>query len=145
MPASLDLPPQFGDVGLQSMIRAADEELLGSWASITSDMITFFRSKDLPVYAKLANALDAMTDSPDDPTYVPHIPTIERMLAVVVMAHAFLDDIPRIEIDFTTYLLIGERNGTIPSRYSLLEATTRPDPHRAPRSMHSDILQLSTV
>ena len=27
---SLDLPPQFGGVGLQSLSRAADEELLGS-------------------------------------------------------------------------------------------------------------------
>jgi len=31
---SLDLPPQFGGVGLQSLIRADDGELLGSWASI---------------------------------------------------------------------------------------------------------------
>ena len=43
--ASLNLPPQIGGVSLQSLIRAADEELLGSWASITSDLITFFRSK----------------------------------------------------------------------------------------------------
>ena len=28
--ASLDLPPQFGGVGLQSLIRVVDEELLGS-------------------------------------------------------------------------------------------------------------------
>ena len=62
--ASLDLPPQFGGVGLQSLIRAADEELLGSWASITSDLITFFRSKDMPVYTKLADALDSMADPP---------------------------------------------------------------------------------
>jgi hypothetical protein len=27
--ASLNLPPQFGGVGMQSLIRAADEELLG--------------------------------------------------------------------------------------------------------------------
>ena len=62
--ASLDLPPQFKGVGLQSLIRAADEKLLGSWASITSDMITFLRSNDLPVYNKLADTLDAMAKSP---------------------------------------------------------------------------------
>ena len=28
--ASLDLPPQFGGVGLQSLIRAVDEEIFGS-------------------------------------------------------------------------------------------------------------------
>jgi len=45
--ASLDLPPQFGGVGLQSLIRAADEELLGSWAAVTADLITFCKSKGL--------------------------------------------------------------------------------------------------
>jgi hypothetical protein len=42
--ASLDPPPpppQFGGVGLQTLIRIAEEELLGSWASITSDLISF--------------------------------------------------------------------------------------------------------
>ncbi len=62
--ASLDLPPQFGGVGLQSLMRAADEELLGSWASITADLITFCRSKGLSAYARIADALDSMADPP---------------------------------------------------------------------------------
>ena len=92
--ASLDLPPQFGGVGLQSLIRAADEELLGSWASITSHLISFFRSKDMPVYTKLADTLDAMADSPEKLTVEPAIPAIESMLATGARAHAFLEIIP---------------------------------------------------
>jgi hypothetical protein len=126
--ASLDLPPQFGGVGLQSFIRATNEELLGSWASITSDLITFFRSKNLPVYTKLANALESMVDSPDTLTEVPAIPVIESRLAIGTRAHAFIDIIPQAEIDFSTSLVMGERTVEISGRYSPLEAPTRPDP-----------------
>jgi hypothetical protein len=49
--ASLDLPPQFGGVGLQSLIRPVDKELLGSWATITVDFITFCISKGLFAYS----------------------------------------------------------------------------------------------
>jgi hypothetical protein len=72
--SSLDLPPQFGGVGLQSLVRAVDEELLGSWASITTDLIKFFRSKDLNVYTILAEALESMVDveeGPKDPLCTP--------------------------------------------------------------------------
>jgi hypothetical protein len=47
-------------VGLQSLVRETDEELLGSWASITADLIKFFNSKDLHVYSKLVEALESM-------------------------------------------------------------------------------------
>ena len=48
---SLDLPPQFGGVGLQSLIRTSDEELFGSWAAVTTDLINFCRSKGLSTYS----------------------------------------------------------------------------------------------
>ncbi len=44
---TLDL--RFGGVGLQSLARVADEELLGSWASVTPNLISFFRSKEMRV------------------------------------------------------------------------------------------------
>ena len=47
---------------MQSLIRAANEELLGSRASKTSNSIVFLRSKSLNVYDNLADALDAMAD-----------------------------------------------------------------------------------
>ena len=37
----LDLPPAFGGIGLQSLERSADEELLGSFATISSSLISF--------------------------------------------------------------------------------------------------------
>jgi hypothetical protein len=117
-----------GGVGLQSFIRAADEELLGSWASITSDLITFLHSKGLPVYNKLADALDAMANSPETLSEEPVIPAIESMLAIIAKAHTFLETIPQIETDFATSLVMGERTVDIPGRYSPLEAPTRPDP-----------------
>jgi len=66
--ASLVLPPQFGGVGLQSLIRAFEEDLLGSWTAHTSDLITFFRSKGVTIYSQLSNALNAMTDGSDNPS-----------------------------------------------------------------------------
>jgi hypothetical protein len=122
--ASLDLPPQFGGVGLQSRIRAADEELLGSWASITSDLISF-RSKDSPVYTRLADALDSMADTHDNTHDETLIPTIKSMLVVSTRAHAFLNTIPQTEIDFTTSLAMGERTVEIPGRYPPLEQPPR--------------------
>ena len=92
---SLDIPPQFGGVGLQSLIRVADEELLGSWASITSDLISFFRSNDSPVYTRLVDALDSMADTHDNTHGETLIPTIKSMLAISTRAHAFLDTIPQ--------------------------------------------------
>jgi hypothetical protein len=36
------------------------------------------------------------------------------MLVVITRAHAFLDTIPQTEIDFTTFLVMGERTVEIP-------------------------------
>ncbi len=47
--ATLDLPPLFGGIGLQSLVWAADEEMLGSWASITAELISFCISKGMDV------------------------------------------------------------------------------------------------
>ncbi len=45
---SLDLPPQFGGIGMQSLIRAADEEYLGSWAAVTANLITHLPTRKRP-------------------------------------------------------------------------------------------------
>ena len=113
--ASLDLPPQFGGVGLHSLIRVADEELLGSWASTKADLIAFCRSKELSVYAKKIDALDSMADRPDKQHEAPPHPAVT--VIVSTRAHAFLESIPQVEIDFTTYLIMSERTVQIPGRY----------------------------
>jgi hypothetical protein len=69
--ATLDLPPQFGGVGLQSFIRVAYKELMGSWALFIANLISFLRSKGLSVYDRLAYALDGMQRriaTPETPT-----------------------------------------------------------------------------
>ena len=50
------------------------------------------------------------------------------MLAIDARAHTFLETIPRIETDFATGLVMGERTADVQCRYYTLEAPTRPDP-----------------
>jgi hypothetical protein len=121
---SLDLPPQFGGVGLQSLIRAADEEMIGSWASITADLITYFRAKNLPVYDELANALDDMADENTETTGVP---AVQSFLAVSARAHAFLEDMTDAEMEFATSTVMGERLVEIPGRYIPADEAAKPE------------------
>jgi len=124
--SSLDLPPQLGGEGLHSLVRAADEELLGSWASVTTDLIAFFRSKGLQVYDKLANALDTMCDEESN-LETPVIPALTALLLVITRAHVCLTDISTTEMEFATSTIMGERVVEIPGRYAPREAATRPE------------------
>ena len=110
---SLDLPPHFGGVGLQSLIRAADEELLGSWVIVTADLITLCRSNGLSTYSHIVDALDSMADPPPTPIDEDHAPplhpTIDAMMTVSMRSHAFLGTIPKEKVDFSTSLIMEER------------------------------------
>ncbi len=86
-----------------SVIRASHEELLGSWALATADLIKVCRSKDLQVYSAMANAFDRMADSnarsnPQDPFVI--FPVVDALLAISSRAHSFLADIPITELEF---------------------------------------------
>ena len=48
----------------------------------------------MPVYTKLADALDSMADSFETLAKEPAISAIESMLAISARAHAFLETIP---------------------------------------------------
>ena len=61
----LNLPPAYGGIGLQSLEKAADEELLGSFAGIFVSLIAFCRRTKLPVYIAKAEALLSMGDAED--------------------------------------------------------------------------------
>ena len=113
---------------MQSLIRASHEELLGSWASVTANLIVFLRSKSLSVYDKLADALDAMVDDDTDDTDSPVIPAIASIMAVSARAHTFLADITKSEMDFATSLTLGERLVEVPGRFVNLETHTKPEP-----------------
>ena len=121
---SVDLPPQFGGVGLQSLIRAADEEMIGSWASITADLITYFRAKSLPVYDELAEALEAMAD---EETETNRVPAVQSLLAVSARSQSFLADMTENEMDFATATVMGERLVEIPGRYTPADESAKPE------------------
>ncbi len=113
---------------MQSLMRAADEELLGSWASITADLIAFCRSKNQSVYTKIADALDSMFEFNDPLTNNTLPPATAAMLAVSTRAHGYLESIPQAEVDFATALIKGERLVSIPGRFAPTETHDRPDP-----------------
>ena len=47
---------------MQSLERAADEKLLGSFTGISASLIAFCRRTELPVYIAIAEALELMGD-----------------------------------------------------------------------------------
>jgi hypothetical protein len=88
-------------------------------------LIKFFRSKDLSIYNDLANALDSIADAEDDPVdpfNAPPIPAVAALKTVSTQSHAFLSEIPKVEVEFATSLVMGEKTVEIPGRYIPLEA-----------------------
>jgi hypothetical protein len=59
----LDLPPSYGGMGMTSLTRSADEEFLGSFASIAASLISFCRKTELEVYIRIAEALEDLGDT----------------------------------------------------------------------------------
>ncbi len=59
----LDLPYSYGGVDMKSLSRSADEELLGSFVTIASSLISFCRQTTLPIYISIAEAVEALVDT----------------------------------------------------------------------------------
>ncbi len=59
----LDLPPLYGGISLQFLERVADEEFMGTFASILAALISFCRRTGLPVYRNIAEAIERMGDT----------------------------------------------------------------------------------
>ena len=53
----LDLPYSYGGADFKSLSRSAYEEFFGSFAAITSSLISFCKKTDLPVYIRIAEAV----------------------------------------------------------------------------------------
>jgi hypothetical protein len=109
-------------------MRATEEDILGSWASITADLINFFRSNDLSIYSAPAYALDSIKDTDVEPTYITLTPSILVFAARMAMSsrtHAFLSDIPQVELEFSTSMVMGERIVEILCNYTPMEAPSR--------------------
>jgi hypothetical protein len=123
--ASLDQNLQFGGIGMQSLIKAADEELLGACVLVSANLIVFLRTKGLSGYDRLGDAPDVMVDNEED-AMVPIIQAVTSLVVASARAHTFLFNMTQIEIDFATSLTLGERLVEIPGRYSPLVAHTKP-------------------
>ena len=118
-------------------MRAVDEEMLGSWASITANLIKSVRSNALNMHTEVANALESIADAEGElagPIQTSSIPAIATFMTVSTRTHTFFFEIPQIELDFTTSLVMEERVIEIPGRYTPFgnsiktktESSTRP-------------------
>ena len=105
--------------------------MLGSWASITADLIKFFRSKDLNIYTELADTLNSMADAddePTDPTLALPIPVMAALMTIRTRAYAFLSEMLQVKLEIASFFCRhGGRTFEIPGRYTPLEAPSRPE------------------
>jgi hypothetical protein len=58
----LDLPASYGGAGLHSLELSCDEELVGFFAGVTAALISFCKKTELPVYIRIAEALETVDD-----------------------------------------------------------------------------------
>ena len=94
-------------------------------------LISFLRSKGLPIYEKLANDLDVIANEDEDPSrYV--ISALSSLLAVNARGQCYLSDITQTKLDFVASLALGERIVEIPGRFITLETSAKPDPVKLP-------------
>ena len=66
----LNLSASYGGAGLKTLLASAGEEFLGSFAGIAAALISFCRNIELPVYIRIAEALERIED-PDARTRCP--------------------------------------------------------------------------
>jgi hypothetical protein len=66
-------PPSYRGSRLHSLEKAANEEFLGSFVGITASFITFFRHTELPIYIKIAEALEDLDPRRLSLTVIPPI------------------------------------------------------------------------
>ena len=67
-----------------------------------------------------------MADLPELHEDLPPHHAVDAMMTVSTRAHAFLEIIPRSEIDFSISLIMGKRKVKISGRYSPTQAHTKP-------------------
>jgi len=73
LPDLMDMPPDYGGAGLQSLEDSADEAFLESFAEIAASLISFCRKTEEQAYIRIAKALELM----DDPEGGSCCPTLE--------------------------------------------------------------------
>ena len=92
----IDLPLAFGGIGLKSLERSANEELMGSFAGISASLISFCKSTELPVYIAIAEALEGMDDVGELLSSEEDVPAPPTILQVREVAARTLGPPPRL-------------------------------------------------
>jgi hypothetical protein len=120
----LDLPPSYGGSGLNSLVRSADEELLGSFAGIAASLISFCRKTELPIYITLAQALEAMGDGTEaleeenPPSDADPCASIEAIEDDASRAECALSPLSTEELALATELVRGHSRVEVPGRWN---------------------------
>jgi hypothetical protein len=71
----------------------------------------FSRSNNLNAHSSLADVLNLMADEEEDPTkpfVTPLILVAHATMPISTRAHAFMDNIPQVEMDFPALLVMKE-------------------------------------
>jgi hypothetical protein len=118
----LDLPPSYGGAGLHSLENDADEEFLGSYAGITSSLITFCRRTELPVYIRFVEALEDLdpleqASWSDHPVRTP-CATISEVLEVAERSYAPTARVTSEELQLATQLVRGHNTAEVPGAWN---------------------------
>jgi hypothetical protein len=110
--------------GLQSLVAAADEEYIGSFAEIASALISFYKNTELPVYIRIAIALEG-TDDMDAAT---GCATIKGLKQAYERMGRLGDSLSEDESKIATELVKGSILVEVPGAYD----PERPDPAPEP-------------
>ena len=120
----LDLPAPYGGAGLQSLEASTDEEFLGSFAGIIASLISLCKKTELPVYIRIAEALETL----EDPDARPRCSLVEGVREVNDKMDAMRTPLSDAETALATELVKGSRLVEVPGSYS----PEKPDPTPKP-------------
>ena len=107
----MDLRPVFEGSGIHSLSNSADEKFLGSFAAIASAIISFYRITNLPVYIRIAEALEEL-DAPQ--LAVPLCALAAKVKEVSDMLLSHVSDITDEELISASHLVKGHRTVEVP-------------------------------
>ncbi len=124
----LDLPASYGGAGLQSLEVAADEELLGSFASVATTLISFCRNTDTQAYMRIADALEKT----DDPDMNAGGATVVGIKQAYERTEPLREHVSMEETRTATELVKGTRQVEVPGAYDPAKMDPEPEPLTLP-------------
>ncbi len=120
----LDLPASYGGAELHSLEASADDEFPGSFAGIAASLISFCKKTELPVYIRIAEALETL----DDPEVGPCCPTVEGVKVANERLEALREPLSEEETVVATELARRSKSLEVPGAYSPEKPDSIPEP-----------------